>query len=202
LDQEEARGSKDIMAYLPVVDKRVTTETNEGETAMHTVPGHVDIEVVHIDVDQSATTTTGYMVVDLSDTTNWSHTNTGHIDIAYIKINVNPTATFVGDIELGFLTNVDATNGDFNGIMEWHLDKKQDSINEFMNFGAFEMSQETAHWFGPTTANDTVWQTDVNLQGPDGATSYPSGSGDLVMHVTATTSDVAVGLTIGYRTHA
>ena len=46
------------------------------------------------------------------------------------------------------------------------------------------------------------WQTDVNLAGTDGNTSFPSGNGDLVMLVTATTSDVAVGLTIGYRTHA
>ncbi len=183
-------------------DAQVTTETAEGQTSLHSVPGHVDIEVVHIDVDQSATSTTGYMVIDLSDTTNWPHATTGHIDIAYIKINVNPTATFVGDIELGFLTNVDGTNGDFNGIMEWHLDKKQDSINEFMNFGAFEMSLESAHWFGPIDANETIWQTDVDLAGPDGNASFPSGAGDLVMKVTATTSDVAVGLTVGYRTHA
>ena len=190
------------MAYNPTFDKVVTTETTEGETSAHFVPGHVDIEVVHIDIDQSATTTTGYMVVDLSDTTNWPHTATGHIDIAYIIINVNPTATFVGDIELGFLSAVDAENGDFNAIMEIHMDKKQDSIFEMMNFGAFEMSLELAHWFGPTTANDTTWQTDVNLAGPDGTTTFPSGNGDLVMLVTATTSDVAVGLTIGYRTHA
>jgi len=190
------------MAYLPAFDKRVKTETSEGQTSAHIIPGHVDIEVVHIDIEQSATTTTGYMVIDLSDTTNWPHTATGHIDIVYILINVNPTATFVGDIELGFLSSVDATNGDFNGIFEIHMDKKQDSITQFMNFGAFEMSLETAHWFGPTTANDTIWQTDVNLAGPDGNTSFPSGNGDLVMLVTATTSDVAVGLTIGYRTHA
>ena len=96
---------------------------------------------------------------------------------------------------------MDGDNGDFNGIMEWHLDKKQDSINEFMNFGAFEMSLETAHHFGPITANDALWQTDVTITGPNGG-AHNSGAGDLVLHVVATTSDVAVGLTIGYRTHA
>ncbi len=180
---------------------QVTTKTTEGETSAHFVPGHVDIEVVHIDIEQSAASTTGYMVIDLSDTTNWPHSTTGHIDIAYIIINVNPTATFVGDIELGFLSAVDGTNGDFNGIMEIHMDKKQDSIFEMMNFGAFEMSLELAHWFGPTDANETLWQTDVSLAGPDGNTSFPSGNGDLVMKVTAATSDIAVGLTVGYRTH-
>ena len=184
----------------PSVIDTVTTDTEESITSLNVVPGHVDIEVVHIDV--VGTATAGFMVVDLSDTTNWSHTDTGHIDIAYIIINVNPTTTFSGDIELGFLTNVDDTNGDFNGVLEIHMDKKQDSIFEMMNFGAFEVSLETAHWFGPTDVNDTTWQTDVNLQGPDGAISFPSGNGDLVMKVEVGASEAAIGLTIGYRTHA
>jgi len=177
----------------------VTTSTAEGETSSHVVPGHVDIEVVHIDGDVSATT--GFMVIDLSDTTNWPHTLTGHIDIVYIVLNVNPTSTFEGDIQLGFLDNVDETNGDFCGIMEIHMDKKQDSITQMMNFGAFELSLEKAHWFGPITTNDTTWQTDVSLLGPDGNASYPAGNGDLVMKIEVTTSSVAVGMTIGYRTH-
>lgn len=184
----------------PLFDKIVTTETTEGETSAHFIPGHVDIEVVHLDADVSATT--GIMLIDLSDTTNWPHTNTGHIDLVYIIVNINPTTTFEGDIELGFLSAVDATNGDFNGILEIHMDKKQDSILEMMNFGAFELSLELAHWFGPTDANSTVWQTDVDLIGPDGATSYPSGNGDLVCLITVSASTVAVGLTVGYRTHA
>lgn len=190
------------MAYSPSFNKVVTTVTSEGETSAHVVPGHVDIEVVHIDVEVSAASTTGFMVIDLSDTTNWPHTATGHIDIAHILLNINPTATFVGDVAFGFLTNVDGDNGDFNGVFEIHMDKKQDSITQFMNYGAFEVSLESAHWFGPITANDIIWQTDVNLAGPDGNTSFPSGAGDFVMLVTATTSDVAVGLTVGYRTHA
>lgn len=187
------------MTYSPTFDKVVTTTTSEGETSAHTVPGHVDIEVVHIDVDISASQ--DFMVVDLSDTTAWPHATTGHIDIAYIIINVNPTTTFEGDIELGFLSDVDATDGDFNPVFEIHMDKKQDSVTHFMNFAAFEMSLEKAHWYGTTTANDTAFQTDVTLTGPAGA-SHNSGSGDLVMRVEVGASSVAVGLTIGYRTHA
>jgi len=188
------------MAYSPTFDAVVSTETLEGQTSALVVPGHVDIEVVHIDGDVSATT--GFMVIDLSNTTSWAHTNTGHIDIVYIVLNVNPTATFSGDIQLGFLSAVDGTDGDFNGIMEIHMDKKQDSITQMMNFGAFEMSLELAHWFGPTTANDATWQTDVKLLGPDGLAQYKSGNGDLVMKIDVTASSVAVGITVGYRTHA
>ena len=64
------------------------------------------------------------------------------------------------------------------------------------------MSLETAHWFGPTTLNDNTLQTDLCVIGPDAATSYPSGNGDLVMKIEVGASSVAVGMTIGYRTHA
>lgn len=182
-----------------VFDAVVTTETAEGETSAFVIPGHVDIEVVHIDVDVSAAQ--DFMLIDLSDSTAWPHSATGHIDIAYILINVNPTGTFLGDIEMGFLTNVDGTDGDFNPVFEIHMDKKQDSITQFMNFGAFELSLESAHWYGPITANDTAFQTDVALTGPAGAT-HNSGSGDFVMRIEVGASSAAVGVTIGYRTHA
>ena len=46
-------------------DAQVTTETLEGETSAHVVPGHVDIEVVHLDADVSAAQ--DFMLIDLSD---------------------------------------------------------------------------------------------------------------------------------------
>jgi len=60
----------------------------------------------------------------------------------------------------------------------------------------------TDQWFGPTTANDATWQTDVDLTGPDGAVAYPSGDGDLVMKITRTASQTDVSVTILYTTQA
>lgn len=186
---------------LAVIDQTgvaslVSGTTLEGVTSIATVPGKADVEVVHIDVDVD--TTTAFMIVDLSDTTNWPHTKTGHLDIAHFLINIDPATNFAGDIELGFLTDVNATNGDFHGIMEFHLDKKTEPFTFGLNFGAFGMDLELDHWFGPTTSNSTLFQTDVNLAGPDGNASFPSGAGDLVMIVTVSATTVAVGLTIGY----
>lgn len=181
-------------------DAPVTTETSEGQTSAHTVPGHVDIEVVHLDIDDISAAQ-DFMLIDLSDTTAWPHTATGHIDIAYLIINVSPSTAYAGDCEIGFLSAVDATNGDFHGLVEYHLDQKVDQFTDTINFGAFEMSCETAHWYGPTSANDTAFQTDVALTGPAGAT-HNSGSGDLVVRVSRTAGNVSIGITIGYRTHS
>lgn len=149
------------------------TITNEGVTSLLTVPGNFDVEVIHLDAED-IDATTGFMLVDLSDTTNWPHTDTGHIDLLFFAMTTDPNATFSGDIQLGFLTNVDATNGDFNEIFELHMEKKPSAqVVEIQYF--FGISLETAHFFGPIDANSTVWQTDVDLQGPSGATSFPSG---------------------------
>jgi len=179
----------------------VTLVTNEGVTSWSTVPGNFDVEVIHIDAEDVAATT-GFMLIDLSDTTNWPHTDTGHIDILFMILTTDPSATFSGDIQLGFLTNVGATDGDFNEIFELHMEKKPEPEVVEINYGAFGVALETDHFFGPITANDTIWQTDVNLQGPDGNTSFPSGNGDLVLLVTRTASDISVSVTIGYKTVA
>lgn len=177
----------------------VTTVTNEGTTSLSTVPGNFDVEVVHLDAEDISATE-GFMLIDLSDTTNWKHTNTGHIDLLFLIIITDPTSTFSGDIEFGFLSNVDATNGDLNEILEMHMEKKPEPDVLTINYGSFGAALETDHVFGPITANSTTWQTDVNLQGPDGATSFPSGDGDFVILITRTAGDISVSITIGYRT--
>lgn len=176
----------------------VTTE--EGTTSLYTVYGFERSEHIHLNVNSIALET-GFMLVDLSDTVNWPHSNTGHIDLYYFIIDIDPDATFQGDVLLGFLGNVDGANGDFHTIFAHHLDKKAEPLVSFMNFNSFEMTLDMDHWFGPITANDATWQTDVNLRGPDGNTSFPAGDGDLVCKVTRTAGEVSVAVTIGYETY-
>lgn len=188
------------MAYQPFPGT-VDTVTFESITSLRTSPGPADIDIVHIDAEDISATE-AFMVVDLSDTVNWPHTNTGHIDLLTIVVNIDPDTTYQGDIQLGFLSSVDGDNGDFNGFAEIHMDKKADPFSIAVPIAGGGMTLETTHWFGPTIANSTLFQTGVNLQGPDDATSYPSGNGDLVMIVTQTAGAVSVGLSIGYRTLA
>jgi len=178
---------------------KINTQTVENETSMLVSPGAADIEYIHLDA-KDISLEEAFMLIDLSNTEKFPHEETGHIDIVFLSINVAPDATYAGDIELGFLTNVDGTNGDFNGIFEIHMDKKTAPIigNIPLPFGG--ISLEESHFFGPTEANSTLFQTDVNLQGPDGNTSFPSGNGDFVMIIGRTAGEVSVGITVGYIT--
>ena len=182
------------MAYKPGGD----TITKDGRTSQYVAAGFTETTTIHLDA-QAIAAQTAFMLIDLSDTTNWPHSLTGHINIEYIVLEVDPDASYLGEVKLGFLSNVDATNGDFNQILDMDMAKKSDFLVEIVDFGSHGLDCETSHHFGPITADSILFQTDVNLAGPSGATSYPSGDGDLVMLVERSAGTVDVSITLGYE---
>ncbi len=183
------------MSYKPSGD----LITKDDRTSQFVVFGFTDTYVVHLDA-QNIQTQTAFMLIDLSDTTNWPHTNTGHINLEYVILEVDPDDSFFGEIKFGFLTNVDGDNGDFNQVLDIDMVRKSDLLVEVIDFGSHGLDLETTHWFGPTTANSLLFQTDVNLLGPDGTTAFLSGAGDLVMIIERSAGAVDVSLTVGYET--
>ena len=141
------------------------------------------------------------MLIDISDTTNWFHTNTNHVIINHIVIQADPDSAFSGEIKIGFLSSVDATNGNFNQIFNLKLAKKSDLFLKEVNFTGGFHCQATTH-FGPMLENSTLFQTDVDLGGPDDPSTitYPSGNGDLALLVERSAGTVNVSITIIYET--
>lgn len=178
-----------------------TTVTRHGRTSRYFVGGFADTQTVHFDAG-SVATETAFMLIDISDTTNWKHKNTDHIIIDHILLQADPDANYLGEIKVGFLSNVDATNGDFNLIIDLDLAKKSDLLIENIQFGTHGFHCQTTTHFGPIVADSTLFQTDVNLGGPDDASTltYPSGNGDLVLLVERTAGAVDVSITLVYET--
>ena len=165
------------------------------------VAGFTETFTIHGDF-QGIVTQTAFMLIDLSDTVNWKHTNIDHINLEYIILEVDPDSGYFGEVKLGFLSNVDGDNGDFNQIIDIDMVKKSDLVIEVIEFGSHGLDCTLDHHFGPILANSALFQTDVNLKGPDGATSYPSGDGDLALLVERSAGGVDVSITIGYETIA
>ena len=176
------------------------TVTRHGRTSRYVVDGFANTQTVHLDTG-SVGAVTAFMLVDISDTTNWAHTETDHIILDHILIEVDPDSTFLGEIKIGFLSSVDATNGDFNQIIDLDLVKKSDLVIEDLTFGGGFHCQATTH-FGPILADSTLFQTDVNLGGPDdpATLAYPSGNGDLVLLVDWDAGTADVSITMIYET--
>ncbi len=178
--------------------------TKDGRTSQYVAAGFTETQTMHLDVATNSTLI-AYMLIDISDTTNWHHTNTGHINLEYLIIEVDPDASWVGEVKLGFLESVGATNGDFHQIIDIDMRRKTALIIEVINFGSHGLDCESNHHFGPIIANSTLFQTDVNLGGPDdpATLTYPSGAADLVMVIDGDgTNFVDVSITTGYETAA
>lgn len=175
-------------------------EDHGGVRSARVTPGMHLTHLVHLDVDD-CDADTAFMLIDLSDAAKWPHTETGHIHLEGVDVHINPDDTFTGDIKLGFLSAVDATDGDLNIIHTWHFEKDRTTMQDHLNLWWRQVHCDTSEWFGPTDANVALFQTDVNIQGPDGAVNYPSGDGDLVLRVQRTAGTIDIGITVAYETH-
>lgn len=173
----------------------------EGDKSLKVVLGYKPTFMVHLDV-VAQSGTVGYMLIDLSDTVNWPHTNTAHIILQKVVIQSSQSTApaFLGNIQFGFLSNVDASNGDFHRIGVLQGDRATALGGGIFDFSNYGLGLEEDEWFGPTTLNDTTWQTDVNLLGPDGNTSYPAGNGDFVCKLASSAGTISFGITVVYTT--
>ncbi len=173
--------------------------TRHGLISRNVVDGFAATQTVHIDTG-SVATQTAFMIVDISDTTNWQHVNTDHVIIRHLLIEVDPDANFLGEIKIGFLDNVGATNGELHQIIDFDMAKKSDLAIEDLTFTGGFHCQDSTH-FGPHIVS-TLFQTDVNLGGPDDPSTltYPSGNGDLVMLIERSAGSANVSVTMIYET--
>lgn len=182
------------------------TVNTEGrlDVVQHSHPGS---GYIHVDFDVTAGAgDTDLILIDLSDTTNYPHSETGYIHIEEIHIDIDSGSSSVYSVTIGFLENVDATDGDLYEIM--HVDGSKDA----------GLSKEISRKFYPNgprcsstyiatsdiTLNDTTYQTDVNLATTidPGTADTPPGSGDLVLIANTTSANIGVEINIAYHTHA
>jgi len=148
--------------------------------------------------------TTGYVLIDLSDTTNFLHSNTGIVYLNSYQVSINPDDNFIGGVDIGFLENVDATDGDFIPLFCWRFEKKSATVNQVIE-SRLPIIMSSDYILGNKTENDTTWQTDTALSSPyDYTAPYTTtpGNGDVVMKITRTAGTTSMGVSLRYGTLA
>lgn len=148
-----------------------------------------------------------FIVVDISDTTNYPHTETTYVHLEWIFIEAIGSTAVAAEYEVscGFLTNVDATNGDYYVVH--HLDgSRATGTTQEVNFQFYpngHRCRTASHVTGHKSLNDVGFQTDVNLASTLDTTSAdtPSGSGDFVCRLDWTAGTVDIIVSAGYHTH-
>ena len=157
-------------------------------------------------------TTTPYVLIDLSDTTNYKHVGTNHIHLGCIHVTAIPSTTGNWSIKVGVISEVDATNGTalwiygirFSQILyvaEEHDWTIGGTVPRGLNCKI--VSEAFARIVtNDSEAGNTHWQTDVGLASPVGAAAGATGkpgAGDLVMLVTENSGSSTLSLDITAR---
>jgi len=172
---------------------------------------------------EAVAASTAYVLVDLSDATNYPHTNTTYLNLLGLKLNAEKLADGDFDIWVGVITEVDATNGSANWLHAFHLHhnaNSTDSTDRFAQDVDFTLGGAVADGLrceissgaqvgfigNQSQAGHVNWQTDVGLTSPMGATSGDVGkpaAGDLVVWVeeVADVGTLDFSITAIYETH-
>jgi hypothetical protein len=181
------------------------TVNSEGraDTVAHS---HPDTVVAHFS-SGPITATQNYILVDISDTTNYKHVNTGFLHWEWLRIFSEVSANANYKVEVGYLSNVDATNGDFSVLYIAKGDNVVGRVvNEFLPYApAGPRASDTYAVTSTRYVDDTAFQTDVNLRStidPTGTAATPSGNGDLAIRITVTAGTVDLSVNLGYHSHA
>lgn len=161
---------------------------------------------IQADFDLAASLTQDFIILDISDTTNYPHDDTGYIHIEYFAITIDAATNAAYTIEFGYLENVDGTDGDFHEV--FHFSGTKSTGNQLLVDKSFapngpQLTSARAV-SSDKSLNDTAFQTDVNLASTlDPSTAdTPSGDRDMVMRVVLTGGDINVSVNMSYHTHA
>lgn len=168
--------------------------------------GHSDQGVAHFHIEGLGAGTYTYILIDLSDTTNYPHDYTSVLHIDWLKFEVDASATGDYIVSWGVVENVDATDGDYYIID--HISGSRtagNSLEDFYDFsGAGWLMDSTKFVTGHKSLNDAIFQTDVNLPTTlsPGAAATPPGDGDMIMQAVVAAGTIDLICTVGYHTHS
>lgn len=172
------------------------------DVVQHAHPGN---GVFHFKADD-LTASQDFILIDISDTINFPHVETGYVHLEWFAYEVDASNNAAYELSLGFLENVDGTNGDFCEV--YHIGgskasgQTKDVVLPFYPNGPRMVGGSLIT--STTVQNDTAFQTDVNLASIIDPTTpnTPSGNGDVVLRVVITTGTITISMNGAYHTHA
>ena len=162
---------------------------------------------------------TPYVLVDLSDTTNFPHSETNFLNLLSLILNAETHGDGIFDIWVGVISELDATNGTAEWVHVFHVENRDNATDDtgrlaqqvdFCLGGANPdglkcsvVSGAMVYFVGnQSQAGHVNWQNDTNLTSPVGAATKP-GVGDLVVWVEEVTNGGTIdfSLTALYEDH-
>ena len=136
---------------------------------------------------RAAAADTGYVLIDLSNITDYPHRNAAAIILNALHVEAEVLASGVYDILVGVITEVDATNGSVNWVARFQMETSVGgviSLDKFWRAGLnLRIDDEDTPFVitNLTDAGQTTWQSDTALTSPDGTVA--PAAGDVVVKI-------------------
>ena len=160
-------------------------------------PGENSHIITQIDAT-GVSSSTDYVLIDLSDTTNYPHHHTGCIGLRQYQLSIDPDTSFEGSLSLGFVENVDATNGDYYPVITYEMVKKPNTITQDVTYD-YPVFLDSEHVATIPTTDDTGFQTDTAITSSTGTTE--PGNGDMIMRVIPGGGSAGISVSVKYLTY-
>ena len=165
---------------------------------------HIDSSNLHFHI-ANISVSQDYILIDTSDTTNYPHYYTDYIHLESCSMQIDSDVNGDYIIEIGFLENVDNTNGDFIPIYSLSGTKKTGNT-QYVAFNGYPNAPRCKSAFfvsSDKSLDDTAFQTDVNLASTLDVSSanVPSGSGDIALRITRIAGSFNAIIDISYHSH-
>lgn len=151
----------------------------------------------------------GFVIIDLSDTTQFPHTETGRIRLYSLKVNGEKASDGQYIVYFGVITELDADNGStkwFLGLNLEAVNNPTDSTDRFSfefewpygldlevdsdNDKPYNFVSNAGH------SGDTTWQNDTALDSSVADTDAIPNDGDLVMFVDETGGSGTISISV------
>lgn len=198
------RVSNKVQIQDPNVPDQLALVDENGRIAV-VQHAHPDTGAIHFHIDGLTVGTYRFILIDISDITNYPHANTTYAHVEWVEIQVDSNNTGAYSVSLGFLENVNGDNGDRYIIKHWSGSKtvgNQLLIFEHMVPAGWRM-QSGRILTHAISVNDANYQTDVNLPSSidPSAPDTPSGDGDVITEIIVTAGEINIAIDIGYHSH-
>jgi hypothetical protein len=167
----------------------------------HAHPNNINVNFV----SPQLTNGQSFILIDLSDTANYKHTLTNYIHIEGMDIDADASNNAEFLVQIGFLENVDGTNGDFIEIDRYNKIKQEDRFLSLVKYNYPNMwrCRSESVVSSVKLLNNTGYRTSLNLATTLNPSSIntPPGNGDLILRTTITAGTVDLKIGISYHTH-
>jgi len=149
---------------------------------------------------EAVAASTWYILVDLSDTTNYSHpSGTATVNILHLDIEAEKASDGVYDVWVGVVRENDGTNGSADWIRVFHIEavgNPTDSTDRFTRSADYTcqgvnpigldcqiVSSRLVYMRGPNSGDQTALQNDAgDLASAAGGSSLSAAVGDVIVY--------------------